>query len=1710
MKTHHLWTSRYMQAMYSGLYGMALGCSLALGGYQETPYLLLAVLCIGGALAVSLLAWAVDRRTQQLLVAPPVFVAATGVSAMIGAAALLGVPGRNLLIYAGGGGLLGVVLGLVLDPENRLGMLVIVLSALLIETFALMRVWNSPPMSFDELGVVTLSTPVVVFLLSPGMPHKRWLRAACSSALLCLFALVWSIPLLWRIQNPMSLAVPLGLAIGAVVTASLVLALVYLVNRRGILDSTWWHRRALEERTAPSLRQLVQAFALRLARRLSWLLGQDAEEWRLHLLKATIPLGSADNLWQLVQHTELQLGREMLYLITDDVAQTHAQLSPVLLDVIHRGAAHSAEAVWQPCLRYLIQHEPTAALRACGMHIRDGNLPAITEFMRGVRLNAQQRDHRILQCLIENASQLENKGVFAALLLLVRCVSPAMAGTLSPAIAKRSLPTVVGLMTDDDYIVREIIAQALMLAGRSIQEPLARVLRDRYPSMPASTAQQIAAGEADLLDWLYPPDVRPAEATEDVFHLEDMVNEPDDLITASHITTWFYQRPGVVRVLLQQAMGQSAVNLTPNPMTTVVSDVVIAGHANAAICKEVSSKVLNAVLEIDEANIVRVLVVTGAGLIRVTNDVRKPPSRAENRRPRLRKKSLDVDTKTLTPPLLALQNDLHTVEYMTGLAQVNSVRGQSGKAASYDNAVGAIRTRIQQAMRPNHSYPVLLHPAGHTLGASGVVLPFYELREPDLAPLQFTVPRSLLGPQFADLIDVHSRELREGMIEDARRRLAIYEEWKEMDVRQLQVLLYQMMEMAVGGKTVALTEAYFDVLMNDEPINFPVVLSRQRIKARDFSNLDIVQQRTQRLIEFMHNHSVRLFSPSVLQAIQEPKYPVTGTRNYDDPYVQSTDGTIAYVSLQDLVEWHLPGMIGHDEDWVERMDDFLRKFDPQDPDYEGERLDAINIAVFLDSFLRGWPPVFLQEEDVQKRYKQWARQQRAVVWHDVHARLRERQISMLPLRSDSVLFDVEDRGEAFVVTPHYLTDTQTLATYLVPEMGIPYYINHWQHRERIVAVPGAGKHNREMAQEVYRQATQGLRGGQFEAALEGFKQALRIHPTWTAERLFLDSWVALNPHTDVLLEHRLELIEAIDLFDKNMDAAVPKLEVFNKRYPLFLAEPYVLLAYYEAARNTRIRDIQSQIANLRQRADDLLDQLVKDRVIVLNEETGDYQLNVHEEEAKRFARKRSLKEVADRPEIVLERAEQYVADSLVSFGTDIYAQPSILQVAAAVFVQTVLGISQRDFSYENPKLWSRLNRASTSAELCAIVKAETQRQLRRLSREQPTRLEQREAFLEQVQGLEQERDKLNHQIWAALQRQANASLRQAMMLDRAYVNQVLRQHNHLRLNSNIYKKHIAPLHTLQRARKCLRLERAITKRLYRKQKQEPAHYAQIKDADNDQALLVVKEVARILEEIKQESDLEARDLDRLDNAIQRLDDYKKLDTLSKRHIQALIDRLRGHYLRETCRGYQMACKVLEINETRQQYSLCSRRQGQYCTALEAFRGNDQAPPISSFPGATFKVLDPDLTALPPGARIQLNVKHHTIDVVSGGKDPRPIVSCRGLGDKAQVHLANELDQDSYVNRLKRTGLSPAYGVLLTPVARVPGANAWYRLLVSLDPWLIRVMAYAGLSPEAIDPEYREEALSAFDHTSIVEKVTVEQEETERHALARFSNTYDTA
>jgi hypothetical protein len=121
-------------------------------------------------------------------------------------------------------------------------------------------------------------------------------------------------------------------------------------------------------------------------------------------------------------------------------------------------------------------------------------------------------------------------------------------------------------------------------------------------------------------------------------------------------------------------------------------------------------------------------------------------------------------------------------------------------------------------------------------------------------------------------------------------------------------------------------------------------------------------------------------------------------------------------------------------------------------------------------------------------------------------------------------------------------------------------------------------------------------------------------------------------------------------------------------------------------------------------------------------------------------------------------------------------------------------------------------------------------------------------------------------------------------------------------------------------------------------------------------------------------------------------------------------------------------------------------------------------------------------------------------VKSSGKKSHAILQYSYLDDAEREHIVREFAKPEYVARVQSSRLTPAYGVLLTPVSVPPQTEHWQMVLRDLMDRLIKVVAYTGITPAQLDHLPREKLIARFDHTRVVEQVRIDFEEIQKKFL----------
>ena len=1047
-----------------------------------------------------------------------------------------------------------------------------------------------------------------------------------------------------------------------------------------------------------------------------------------------------------------------------------------------------------------------------------------------------------------------------------------------------------------------------------------------------------------LLLRLFPFSMRQAEEDEPELHLEELVNEPDDCITASHVTAWIYKPQGQI------------------------THIVLAGHANTPVCKEISAKLFSTFLEYGDDRANEALLVPGAFLMQAP-----PPS-----------------GKQSVQPLDDLVQQLRQVQELTGMVQI-----REAGPISYDKVCAALREQIEQGIRSGK--PLLLCHSNPDAPSRAVFMPFYALNGWQLAPLSFDLDYRLFrGPEFDYLLKAHRLELHHEMVADALRRKRIYEEWRERDVEDFHRLTYMLLQRILPAIAIrdleSLTESYIQILLNELPETLPIWTPGLPLQIRNL----LAVGRSQRLRQFIDSNEPGVISSDaewtrLIESVLVKEFPIQGQRNYTEATITDSGRRLAHVSLQELVEWHIPSLIRSDDEWIRRMDELLRRFDEADPKREA-RIDAINLGTFLDAFLRGWAPVFLPDKETKARYKSWCAERRKAVWKAIHQLLIKHGMRMDPLQVDNVVFAVRKVSKHRVkVTPYYLTSDRAFTVLLHPCFGMTCYVNTWQHRQRVATSVESAQDNRAICMAACQAGEKALAAGDSDAALVHFKQALRAHPAAAAERIFTRFWATTSRDTSSQLDDLMLLVEAVNLFPRDPDQASQKLNRFVEHYPDFLPDPYLLLGYHNHELTTEVTQIEARLHTLQNRNNELIKTLVENGVLI-----PEYSDGGHGERSGKFM------------------------------------------------------INMRVADWEDRERLSELNRLQEEITQTSHELAEARRR-----------------------------------VWHSLQAKPNEQLAHAMALDAEYVTHVLREA--MIMASHGYAEHIAPLHGLLKGNEYLRIERGLREKI---QVENGDLIDQLKDRAPSCQRATLKRLRSIVDECMKTEYLESQETSALQELRRLLDQFEQVDSITREMIiHNRIKDIGADYVRRAYHLYnEAASRVPEITEVRKQLSSCQYMMCHYRHALRTLIGGPNIPVQNGFAQAQFDVLIS--TPLQVGS-VVLDSASKTIQVISPQGQSHSVLRFSGLSADECQHLMTEFAKPGYVSRLKSSKLTPAYGILLTPISVPPRTKLWQDVLLGLEAWLIRVLAYTGIPPMEMKLPHREEILAHFDHTPVIEQVVVD-------------------
>ncbi len=1148
---------------------------------------------------------------------------------------------------------------------------------------------------------------------------------------------------------------------------------------------------------------------------------------------------------------------------------------------------------------------------------------------------------------------------------------------------------------------------------------------------------------ARLLEKKFPFVMRSGEPDKAEFYLEELVNEPDENITAAHVTTWVYQNDNKTTLL------------------------ALAGHANAPICKQISASLFNALLECPDDVMNDALLVPGAFLL-----------------PTIKQHSQEVSVFSVDK---LVNEQLAPLQDATGLVQIKKISD-----ADYYQIVGGFKDKIKSVK--DSLTPALISHYDMSSQSKLVFLPFFRLSDKDFAPLSFELDLDIFDSnEFQSLLEAHRMELRHELIRDAERRKRVYEEWRDQDIESLNRLIQEVFELllpkAGARERTNLTKEYSDILIKEPPESLPefwIILPPQ-------VRSSLISGRTQRLRKFIQSKKVKQISSdsqweSLVKPLQNRDRQVRGMRNYEEATVGDSE-SVLYISRQETMEWNLPNLVRADDHYISEMEKLLQKFNENDPAREA-KIDWINLGTLLDAFLRNWSPVFLPDKSTQSTYKAWCKKRRKLVWQEIHSKLKQQGIRMDPLQVDNVIYAVRSiNSKRVCITPYYLTTNNDYMILVDPNYGIPYYVNSWQNREQFVRTSRQIGNKRAKCEALCEEGSVEVEKGNIADAILSFKRALQIHPALSGEIILDRFWKSTSRDTLSELNEFTELVEALSMFDDDRQKAMQKLTRFVQAYPNFLPDPYLLMGYDAVEKSSSVPKVRAEFDKAVKEYNDFIAEIKE-----VEEE--------HNESAKRVV---ALQEEYNQKIQELVAAHILVPTGANSYGLNPKLNPSSQpiedmlknldekQLRQLIASGMLVSMGNNKYSIRPGIMDPRqsLTPAQSKSlnnlhELQEELESES-KSLRKLRDEIDKKAKRIEPLHHRISNLREKLTEARRLVWASLQAHLNDHLIHALALNPEHFSRICKEE--MFFPSIAFALHVAPLHDLLKGDEYLNIHSKIQREI---STGTGNLIDNLKNQDPAQQKLTLEILALAIQECQQVKYLSEQEINSLKDYQKLLEQFTSVDTLAREMmIRHRLEDILNNFVHQAYKLFNgVAPRAPEITEARKRLSVGQFLFCYYKRSVNTLIGGDGIPIKNGLTESQFTILDSKPLSI---ARVGIDLQTKTIYVETPQGFIRSVLGFDKMGLEESQHLSLEFERQGYIERLKASWLTPAYAILLTPIGIPARTRRWKEAMAGLDVWLNRIFAYAGIPPCKSEIVPTEQAQKYFDKSSVVERINVDRE-----------------
>jgi hypothetical protein len=593
--------------------------------------------------------------------------------------------------------------------------------------------------------------------------------------------------------------------------------------------------------------------------------------------------------------------------------------------------------------------------------------------------------------------------------------------------------------------------------------------------------------------------MREAESPDADYYLLETLFKPLACVTSSRIAVWVYHSGPTIR------------------------EVVLSGHAEGRTCASATSILIEAAKQLDERS-VEWMLTCGAAHFRLSDELLKDPEALTLSR------AIDspffVPGSNFSPQTVsAAQRIRESQPILSMMVQaLQELSGEKGlvEVTHHDwRTLSEMRERFRKHM--GSSPPKLLLPDTTNPSPVADYLPIVPGNSPDGEP--FTV--HLDGwdfdcPRYQLVADHHLRTVQRELLRDALRRRRTYrgwlKEWMEDWVPRLCLLppldatIIKLSVPAADGQLTTSTEQ---------------VSVKSFLQDHAQSFLDRSQRWHEELAEYHQQMSYGRATDAQLDA------PIRPDRITEIDFERgvsreraATEDDKPFTTRERLM-FQQPQLISSCLLYIRRMNQLIKPYEELRLKRDRKRrqglsenrkerelwlVDEISRRIVIETMVRGWPSVYLDNKQDREVFDDWAAEYRAHIWALMAKQARKAGVALDIMLEDNIVYDVRfDDDLGCTIQPLMLMDQTTHVQVHSRSVGASVAVPLWTrqtHRGIPEHVQRLGRTNRERARRLVDEARENTRAGNDKPDLAAnvLKLALACHPA-EAGKLILQEWM---------------------------------------------------------------------------------------------------------------------------------------------------------------------------------------------------------------------------------------------------------------------------------------------------------------------------------------------------------------------------------------------------------------------------------------------------------------------------------------------------------------------------------------------------------------------------------------------------------------------------